>query len=57
MSMVSCPVCGSSSVWKYEQTETLFTTSPDGDVQEEEYSYISFECDACEQEWGSQEEF
>lgn len=57
MSMVSCPVCGSSSVWKYEQTETLFTTSPDGDVHEEEYTYIRFECDACEQEWGSQEEF
>ena len=48
MSMVSCPVCGSSNVWKYEHTETLFTTSPDGSVQEEEYSYIRFECDACE---------
>ena len=57
MSIVSCPVCGSSSVWKYEQTETLFTTSPDGDVQEEEYGYISFECDACENRWGSQEDF
>ena len=44
MSMVSCPVCGSSIVWKYEQTETLFTTSPDGDEQEEEYHYIRFEC-------------
>ena len=57
MSIVSCPVCGSSSVWKHEQTETLFTTSPEGDEHEEEYHYIRFECDACESEWSSQEDF